>query len=189
MAQNNSNNNNTGGSSSQPSMGSTGSTGTDASRLSPGAGAVTTGDTDQIRGADTDFRTTGSARNQQFGNQQFGSTETSNYNEARTSFQPQRSEVTLTEQRTTSRPSTKAVIGSAAAAALVGGAIPFMLSARKSRQSEDVSFQRRGTTVNSGASYGANSGPSYRESSGPNSGTSYGESELADDRTSPRGRR
>jgi hypothetical protein len=150
---------------------------------------VTAGETDRIRGAEADFRTTGSASNQQFGNQQFGSAETSNYNEARTSYQPQRSEVTLTEQRTTSRPSTKAVIGSAAAAALVGGAIPFMLSARKSRQSEDVSFQRRGTTVNSGASFGANSGPSYRESSGPNSGTSYGESELADDRTSPRGRR
>jgi hypothetical protein len=182
MAQNSSNN--SGGSSYQPN---TGSTGTDVNRLPQGAGAVTAGETDRIRGAETDFRTTGSASNQQFGNQQFGSAETSNYNEARTRYQPQRSEVTLTEQRTTSRPSTKAVIGSAAAAALVGGAIPFMLSARKSRQSEDVSFQRRGTTVDSRASFGADSGPSHRESSGPS--TSYGESELADDRTSPRGRR
>jgi hypothetical protein len=68
---------------------------------------------------------------------------TERFNEARSSYQPPRSEVTVTERRSSARPSASAVIGSAVAAAVVGGAVPFMLAARKSRQSEDYSVHQR----------------------------------------------
>ncbi len=137
MAQNNSNNG--GGNSSQPSMGLVTSNDADLNRIA-GAGVVTPGDRSS---------------------QRFNSAETSSFSEARANYQPEPSQVTVTERRTSSRPSTTAVIGSAAAAALVGGAIPFMLSARKSRQTENLSVQRREPVA------------------------SYGTSELASDRSLP----
>jgi hypothetical protein len=58
------------------------------------------------------------------------------------SYQPAQTEVNVTERRSAARPSKTVVIGSAVAAAVVGGAVPFMLAARKSRRSEEVSVQR-----------------------------------------------
>lgn len=146
MAQNNSNNS-AGGNNSQPTMGTVTSSDTDVNRTDvnriAGAGVVTPGD-----------RT----------NPRFNSAETSSFNEARASYQPQRSQVTVTERRTASRPSTTAVIGSAAAAALVGGAIPFMLSARKSRQTDNLSVQRRDANASYGESEFAEDGSTSRNS-------------------------
>jgi hypothetical protein len=60
--------------------------------------------------------------------------EAHSYNEARSTYQPERTgtEVVVTERRSASRPSRNMVIGSAVAGAIAGGALPFMLAGRKS---------------------------------------------------------
>lgn len=66
-----------------------------------------------------------------------GSTEARAFNHGFNDYQPGR-QVAVTEQRSSARPKTSAVIGSAVAAAIAGGAVPFMLAARKSRKNVQV---------------------------------------------------
>ncbi len=67
------------------------------------------------------------------------------FEEGHASYQPSFSEVKVSERR--SRPSSTLVIGSAVAGAIAGGAIPFMLSGRKSRQSEQVAVRHDSLTT------------------------------------------
>jgi hypothetical protein len=92
--------------------------------------------------------------------QSYSSANKSQLGETRSDYEPRRSETIVTERRSPSRPSTTAVIGSAVAAAVVGGAVPFMLAARKSRQSDDVSVQQSRT--NADAEFANNRSPSSR---------------------------
>lgn len=65
--------------------------------------------------------------------------EVAGFNEARSSYQPSQSrEVTVVQRRLASKPSRNLVIGSAVAGAIAGGAIPFMLSGRKSAETKRV---------------------------------------------------
>ena len=72
--------------------------------------------------------------------------ETRSFDEARSSYQPSTTAVTVTQRRSASRPSRNMVIGSVLAGAVAGGAIPFMLSGRKSGQtrSAEVHHDRGG---------------------------------------------
>ncbi len=140
MAQNNNKNNVSDFDASRQTTGSaatTGSTGTINSSATTG----TIGNTAKL---DRDYNAGTPSRDAGVQTAAVGTTE--RFNEGRTSYQPPRSEVTVTERRTSAKPSATAVIGSAVAAAVVGGAVPFMLAARKSRQSEDVSVHQRSRT-------------------------------------------
>jgi len=140
MAQNKNMNNIGGSDASRQNMGTAGSTGSSGSAGSAGSSGTigSTGSLNSDQDAGTPRRDTSP--------QPVASGQTERFNEGRSSYQPPRSEVTVTERRSSGRPSATAVIGSAVAAAVVGGAVPFMLAARKSRQSEDLSVHQRSRT-------------------------------------------
>lgn len=66
-----------------------------------------------------------------------GSAEAAGFQEGRSGYSPSYSDTQVTERRS-SRPSSAVVLGSVVAGAIAGGAIPFMLSGRKSRQDKAV---------------------------------------------------
>jgi hypothetical protein len=87
-----------------------------------------------------------------------GQSEGSSYE--RTEYQPAGRDLVLAE-RTRSRPSTAVIIGSAIAGAVAGGAIPFMLSGRKSSGTIALD-ERHGTQSTRSEDYGSVSGTRTR---------------------------